>query len=36
MLFLYVSEIPKNDYSNKTQSSGNSPIKADLQTNMDR
>lgn len=29
------SEIPKNEY-NKNQSMGNSPIKVELQNNMDR
>ena len=32
----FVAEKPKNDYNNKNQSSGNSPIKVELQNNMDR
>ena len=31
-----VAEKPKNDYNNKNQSTGNSPIKVELQNNMDR
>lgn len=34
--FVSVSEKPKNDYNNKNQSGGNSPIKVELQNNMDR
>ena len=30
------AEIPKNEYNNKNQSTGNSPIKVELQNNMDR
>ncbi|XP_026674472.1 teneurin-m isoform X7 [Ceratina calcarata] len=29
-------KIPKNEYNNKNQSTGNSPIKVELQNNMDR
>lgn len=31
-----LAEIPKNEYNNKNQSTGNSPIKVELQNNMDR
>ncbi|XP_044012894.1 teneurin-m isoform X2 [Aphidius gifuensis] len=31
-----IPKIPKNEYSNKNQSTGNSPIKVELQNNMDR
>ncbi|KAL0106849.1 hypothetical protein PUN28_015411 [Cardiocondyla obscurior] len=34
--FYNIPKIPKNEYSNKNQSTGNSPIKVELQNNMDR
>lgn len=34
--FYLLTEIPKNEYNNKNQSTGNSPIKVELQNNMDR
>ncbi|KAL7287031.1 hypothetical protein TKK_0018763, partial [Trichogramma kaykai] len=34
--FYNISKKPKNDYNNKNQSTGNSPIKVELQNNMDR
>lgn len=34
--FFFLAEIPKNEYNNKNQSTGNSPIKVELQNNMDR
>ncbi|XP_034187283.2 teneurin transmembrane protein Ten-m isoform X3 [Osmia lignaria lignaria] len=34
--FYSIPKIPKNEYNNKNQSSGNSPIKVELQNNMDR
>ncbi|KYN39336.1 Teneurin-3 [Trachymyrmex septentrionalis] len=34
--FYNIPKIPKNEYNNKNQSTGNSPIKVELQNNMDR
>ncbi|CAK9830532.1 Ten-m [Anthophora retusa] len=34
--FYSIPKIPKNEYNNKNQSTGNSPIKVELQNNMDR
>ncbi|XP_024943143.1 teneurin-m isoform X4 [Cephus cinctus] len=34
--FINIPKIPKNEYNNKNQSTGNSPIKVELQNNMDR
>ncbi|KAK2581810.1 hypothetical protein KPH14_002280 [Odynerus spinipes] len=34
--FYNLPKIPKNEYNNKNQSTGNSPIKVELQNNMDR
>ncbi|XP_011495587.1 PREDICTED: teneurin-m [Ceratosolen solmsi marchali] len=34
--FYNIPKKPKNDYNNKNQSTGNSPIKVELQNNMDR
>ncbi|XP_078038060.1 teneurin transmembrane protein Ten-m isoform X2 [Augochlora pura] len=34
--FYSIPKIPKNEYNNKNQSTGDSPIKVELQTNMDR
>ncbi|CAL7949137.1 unnamed protein product [Xylocopa violacea] len=34
--FYNVPKIPKNEYNNKNQPTGNSPIKVELQNNMDR
>ncbi|OAD52325.1 Teneurin-3 [Eufriesea mexicana] len=34
--FYSMPKIPKNEYNNKNQSTGNSPIKVELQNNMDR
>lgn len=36
IVLLLLAEIPKNEYNNKNQSTGNSPIKVELQNNMDR
>ncbi|XP_031828732.1 teneurin transmembrane protein Ten-m isoform X3 [Nomia melanderi] len=34
--FYSIPKIPKSEYNNKNQSTGNSPIKVELQNNMDR
>ncbi|XP_011867432.1 PREDICTED: teneurin-m isoform X3 [Vollenhovia emeryi] len=34
--FYNIPKIPKNEYNSKNQSTGNSPIKVELQNNMDR